>query len=64
MPLQRGEKKLTEKESSAVWRVLDAIIEKLTFDEEMEAYTDPYGDIIICLDKEDFKAIKRAYKKL
>ena len=66
MPLPREitTGKLTEIESTAVWKVLDAVIEKLSFDQELDAYIDPYGDIVICLDKEDFKAIKRAYKKL
>lgn len=56
--------KLTIKERMAVWRVLDAIIEGLSYDDESQLYFDFYGDIAICLDKEDFKAIKRAYKKL
>lgn len=56
--------KLTIKERLAVWRVLDAIIEKLSYDDDLQSYIDPYGDIVIALDKEEFKAIKRAYKKL
>lgn len=56
---------LTPCECSAAWRVLDAVIGdgKVSFNKDLGQYTDD-GDIVICLDKSEFQAAKRAYEKL
>ena len=56
---------LTAAERLGVWKILDAVIGggKVSFDKEMGTYNDD-GDIVICLDRADYLAAKRAYNKL
>lgn len=44
------EKSLTDTEKAAVWRVLDAVLEKIHYNKDMKSYVDDV-DIVICLDK-------------
>ena len=56
---------LTAAERLGVWKILDAVIGdgKVSFDKDMGTYNDD-GDIVICLDRADYLAAKRAYNKL
>ena len=57
--------KLTQSERAAAWRILDAVLEKISYDTEITdgKYIDS-GDIVICLEKAQYLAAKRAYNKL
>ena len=59
----KREQTFTEQERIAMFRVLDSVIEKINYDTELQSYVDD-GDIVISISREDFKALKRAYKKL
>ena len=54
---------LTKREQTAVYAVLDAVLEKMAYDPEMKSFVDN-GDVVITLDKEEFQAAKRAHKKM
>jgi hypothetical protein len=54
---------LTIMERLALQHILNVVFEGMTWDADMCAYVDN-GDIILSLDKAEFQAVKRAYKKL
>lgn len=63
--MKKDKTTLTPFECSAAWRILDAVIGdgKVSYNKDMRQYTDD-GDIVICLDRDEFQAAQRAYQKL
>jgi len=55
--------KLTTDEIYAVSITLNAVLDCLQWDEDLEAYTDG-GDFVFSVDKEEYEALKKAKKKL
>ena len=61
--MKNSRNELTLMERLALQHILNAALENMTWDTDMCAYVDN-GDIILSLDKAEFQAAKRAYKKL
>lgn len=63
--MKKDKTTLTPFECSAAWRIMDAVIGdgKVSYNKDMRQYTDD-GDIVICLDRDEFQAAQRAYQKL
>lgn len=54
---------LTTKEWGVVYSILNNVNNIMSYDEDMEAYTDG-GNFVCSLDKEELKALRRVLKKL
>jgi hypothetical protein len=61
--MKSNRNELTIIERLALQHILNAILENISWDSDIGAYVDN-GALILSLEKSEFQAVKRAYKKL